>query len=367
MKIKAWPFLISRNQYLDYRTIIAPDFICKAKITRLLARVADADLTKPKSLIVRQVQGSKVGNFTIAFRVIKATEQDIHNEGDNNKILKDQFGREIYLIEGLVLKEMRNLAVTDEDFNKAHHQLIKEYGLFWNCVEPPSAIYSQEFILENNPRNSLRLIEMEPLLVTKNPNQSGKDNFSELITSIFTGNRITLLAFIVAGLILISWIAKVILTPPSLTAEIVTVNEKLIKEKHIYAEITSVQAGNSPVKYSIIDRGNSGFVVTDDGKSIYKIRFSDDKSATTEKKSITLKNKKKASEYLIEFQDKYSQAAIFLSGELKLESSKDELKMDYEPICQAISTVSNQRLNGKLNATIIDPKPEGFPATCNMV
>ncbi len=362
MKIKAWPFLISRNQYLDYRTIIAPDFICKAKITSLLARVADADLTEPKSLIVRQVQGSKVGNFTIAFRVIKATEQDIDNEGHNNKILKDQFGREIYLIEGLVVKEMRNLVVTDKDFNKAHQELIKEYSLFWNCVEPPSVIYSQEFTLENDPSNSLRLIEMEPFLVNKNSSRSGKDNFSGLTTSIFTGNKITLLAFIVAGLILLSWIVKVILPLPSLTAKIVTVNEKLIQEKQIYAEITNVQAGNSSVKYSIIDWGNSGFVVTDDGKSIYKIRFSDDQSATTEKKSITLKNTKKASAYLIEFQDKYSKAAIFLSGELKVESSKKELKMDYEPICQAITKVSNQRLNGKLNATIIDPKPEIFPA-----
>ena len=46
MSIEAWPFLVSRNRYLDYRTVVAPKFICEAGISNLLARVADGDLTQ---------------------------------------------------------------------------------------------------------------------------------------------------------------------------------------------------------------------------------------------------------------------------------------------------------------------------------
>jgi hypothetical protein len=72
MSIKVWPFLVGRNPYLDYRTIVAPDFICDAGIPNLLARAADGDLSEPGYAISRKIEGSKVGDFTIIFRVVKA-------------------------------------------------------------------------------------------------------------------------------------------------------------------------------------------------------------------------------------------------------------------------------------------------------
>lgn len=70
MSIEVWPFLVSRNPIIDYRTVVAPDFICKAGIAKLLARVAEGDLTQPGFAIRREILGSKEGNFTVVFRVI---------------------------------------------------------------------------------------------------------------------------------------------------------------------------------------------------------------------------------------------------------------------------------------------------------
>ncbi|NEQ12001.1 MAG: WD40 repeat domain-containing protein, partial [Moorea sp. SIO4E2] len=107
MSINAWPFLVSRNRYLDYRTVVAPDFICDAKIANLLARVTDGDLTEPGKGFIRQIAGTEAGDFTIVFRIIQATEKDLNSkEGDD--ILKDEFGRKIYLIEGVVIQGIKS-------------------------------------------------------------------------------------------------------------------------------------------------------------------------------------------------------------------------------------------------------------------
>ena len=149
MSIKAWPFLVSRNRYLDYRTIVAPDFICDAGIPNWLARAADCDFTELGYVISRKIENSKVGDFTITFRVINALNKDICCE-NGNVFLKDSFGREIYLIEGVVIKEMGKISITNEDFQKVHEQVKANYQKFWDCINVPSVEASSPFYLENN-------------------------------------------------------------------------------------------------------------------------------------------------------------------------------------------------------------------------
>ncbi len=144
MSFKAWPFLVSRNRYIDYRTIVAPDFICDAKISNLLARVAEGDLTEPNQAIIRQVVNSKVDDFTIVFQVVTAKEKDIDTEG-NDRVLIDQFGREIYLFEGVVIKGIGDVYLIDKDLEKAHKKSMKIYRKFWKLIEPSPAIPSQQF------------------------------------------------------------------------------------------------------------------------------------------------------------------------------------------------------------------------------
>lgn len=172
MVIKAWSFLVSRNRTLDYRTVVAPDFVCEAKISSLLARVAEGQLTNPGQGFKRKVVGSKVGNFTIVFRVIKAVERDINLTGDY--ILKDQFGREIYIFEGIVVKgNIENFDISEQDFQEVHQQLTASYENFWGLVDPVPAFPSHPFSLNTEKVNSsialeeLELFDLtEPLIPT---------------------------------------------------------------------------------------------------------------------------------------------------------------------------------------------------------
>ncbi len=50
--IEAWSFLVSCNLYIDYRTVIAPDFICDADVAFFLTQAAGENITKPGNCIV---------------------------------------------------------------------------------------------------------------------------------------------------------------------------------------------------------------------------------------------------------------------------------------------------------------------------
>ncbi len=140
--LQAWYFLVSRNQYLDYRTIVAPSFICESKASSLLARAAEGDLTEQHMAFYREIRNSKVGDLTLVFRVMEATAEDTGIEGDG--VLKDVFGREIHLIEGIVFEGLQpDIVVTKENFKEIHKQLVEHYREFWECTTSQSAISSE--------------------------------------------------------------------------------------------------------------------------------------------------------------------------------------------------------------------------------
>jgi hypothetical protein len=142
-QFESWVFLVSANLYLDYRTVIAPDFLCDAKKTSLLARNAGGDFTSQK---ITYVDDSQIGSLTLVFRVIEAIAEDLGIEG--NGVLKDSFGREIYVIEGLVFKgKLSNIQLTEEDFKNVHSEIKNHYSNFWEITTTQAAIpsKSQEF------------------------------------------------------------------------------------------------------------------------------------------------------------------------------------------------------------------------------
>lgn len=139
--LQAWYFLVSRNQYLDYRTIVAPSFICESNASSLLARAAEGDLIEQDMAFYREIRNSKVGDLTLVFRVMEATAEDTGIEGDG--VLKDAFGREIHLIEGIVFEGLQpDIVVTKENFKEIHKQLVEHYRKFWECTTSQSAIPS---------------------------------------------------------------------------------------------------------------------------------------------------------------------------------------------------------------------------------
>jgi WD40 repeat protein len=149
---EAWIFLVSANPYLDYRTVIAPDFMCDNKTTFLLAQEAGGDLKESKIVYIND---SKVGKLTLVFRVIEAIAEDLRIEG--NGVLKDYFGREIVLIEGLVFKErLEEIKLQEVDFDQVHNKVKEHYREFWESIVASPVIPSSKefFILKQSDNNS---------------------------------------------------------------------------------------------------------------------------------------------------------------------------------------------------------------------
>ncbi|MCL1468120.1 WD40 repeat domain-containing protein [Argonema galeatum] len=143
--LDGWPFLVSCNRYLDYRTIVAPDFMCEIGDTKILANTAGGNVTAENVAFYREIHKSKVGKFTLVFRVIETTLEDMGIEGSG--VLKDSFGREILLLEGIVIKGLiPDVIVTKNALEIAHGMLIQPYREFWECTrsEPatPSVCFS---------------------------------------------------------------------------------------------------------------------------------------------------------------------------------------------------------------------------------
>src|SRR3712207_6693249 len=112
----AWPFLVSRNRSLDYRAVVAPDFLVRAGRAQILAVAATGDPTAPDHIFARQIRDADVGDVTLVFQVVTARE--------GGEVLTDGFGREIEWVEGVVLKGREDDAsVTRADLEEAHRRL----------------------------------------------------------------------------------------------------------------------------------------------------------------------------------------------------------------------------------------------------
>lgn len=163
--IQCGGFLVSRNQYLDYRTIAAPSFICKAGVSKLLAEVAEGELTEQSCAFYREIHGSKVGDFTLIYQVLEATSNQIGLPDD--EILKDHFGREIYFIGGFVFQglfsDSNTIKVTQKEIDLIYEELKKCYQEFWNCMTPQPAIPLGVFTMpiETTIEEKLKLIPVK--------------------------------------------------------------------------------------------------------------------------------------------------------------------------------------------------------------
>lgn len=141
MSIEAWGFLVGRNQYIDYRTIVAPPFLREAGLSNLLARVVESDvINKSGTAFFRLVEGLRLGTITIVFQIVEAKEKDINPQGEDT-VLIDSFGREIYLAKGFVFEEeckQEDIKVNQTDIDKVYHQeLMRIYVDFWKKDTTP--------------------------------------------------------------------------------------------------------------------------------------------------------------------------------------------------------------------------------------
>jgi WD40 repeat protein len=163
MNIETWPFLISRNQYLDYRTITAPEFICNDSSANILSKSADAELVVGENIAYRQIRNYRRGEMTLIYRVLKATKKDIGSD-DSEEVLRDSQGREISLIEGVIVMGFQpDVKLPANFFETVHEQSVKAYQNFWKCSTPPSASPTKVLSVQTSSAdNSLSLKTVKP-------------------------------------------------------------------------------------------------------------------------------------------------------------------------------------------------------------
>jgi WD40 repeat protein len=195
-----WNFLVSKNKHLEYRTVVAPDFLCDfkgTKITGLLARAAGGDVTKPGQAIYTQILNSELGDLTLVFWVIESSYQDVGIEGDG--LIKDAFGREIRLIEGFVFKgnlPLADINLGQDNFNKLHEDIKEHYRNFWKWEKPESCFSSRSYAFEVS-EDPLILISRSPYVVKVVKTEiklTNTEKFkSEIVSVIFCLNNKSLI------------------------------------------------------------------------------------------------------------------------------------------------------------------------------
>jgi WD40 repeat protein len=211
-EIQAWRFLVSRNQFLDYRTVVAPDFMCQANIASLLAKTAEGEPTSDDCAYYREIHGSKSGDLTIIYRVSEAQARDINAETQG--VIKDSFGREIYFIEGVVVKGIQtSLPITIENLEFTHQQLVNDYREFWEWVSPQSAIPSEVITLEieGNPLQYRQVTEYVVSPSVLKSEKLTKTDYSKLAQSLLFDGEIRFSKFIDASRLLVHQYDKAVI------------------------------------------------------------------------------------------------------------------------------------------------------------
>ena len=68
----------------------------------ILSKSADAELVVGENIAYREIRNYRLGEMTLIYRVLKATKKDIGSD-DSEEVLRDSQGREISLIEGVIV------------------------------------------------------------------------------------------------------------------------------------------------------------------------------------------------------------------------------------------------------------------------
>lgn len=143
-EFEIWFFLIGRSYDIDYRVIVTPEFLYNRGGTHLLSlATGDIDFTENNYFISRQVYTDCCEPFTIIFRTTKVKnslikpskleDHEFSHESHKTDYLLDQYGREINILEGFVVKTtaLDNFHISRELFEDMHRVLVNYFKAFW--------------------------------------------------------------------------------------------------------------------------------------------------------------------------------------------------------------------------------------------
>lgn len=137
----AWGFAVTRNKLLDWRPMLAPEFMIAQGGEYFLVHAADPeDGPDPSRVVERIVTSERYGDLTLVVRNIEATADLIG--GSPREQLLDRTGRPIQMIEGLVLRGRHpgSAARWEDQLTRVDVMARRAFPRFWESedeAEPP--------------------------------------------------------------------------------------------------------------------------------------------------------------------------------------------------------------------------------------
>jgi hypothetical protein len=142
----AWPFLISRNQKVDYTTVVLPSFMDAPGANAWLVRSVEDDGLRDE-IRTSCVEDARKDPLFLIYRVTTAKAGD--------SLLRDGAMRPILWIEGVVLRGSSvNVADAQHVIETAHQKVLEHFRAFWNGGHGPrlSASFDIELQSESSAR-----------------------------------------------------------------------------------------------------------------------------------------------------------------------------------------------------------------------
>ena len=193
MNINAWPFLVSRTKYVDYQPVVTPSFL-QGRAAFLLAEAAVGEKTEPGYAWYREIHGPQSRNVSLIFRIVEAGTDFIHAQPGRR--LRDEEGRPILLIEGLVLLQgSSKMFVLSSDFAMVRQQIQKAYANFWHTSDAVfEAVPSQSIMLSTHRAEGGKAIRLKTLspFITRYPFDLPEPPFSIWATLVRLLRRVFL-------------------------------------------------------------------------------------------------------------------------------------------------------------------------------
>ncbi len=132
MSSQAWPFVVARNHLLDWRPIIAPTFMVADRSSFLLTHeTVPNDDSDPSRPTLRIVGTSRSGMLTLIYRFIAPAPRD------GTRLLRDNAGRPIFLVEGFVVQGDVPEALTDwgPELSSIDGMARRAFEQFWDTED----------------------------------------------------------------------------------------------------------------------------------------------------------------------------------------------------------------------------------------
>jgi hypothetical protein len=186
--MKAWPFLISANPFMESQAVVVPDFIMDAKAVREIIRAADNTFThEAGEAIYYKGFREGVGTIDMVFRVVRDGTSKLLGLSDDAPLL-DKVHRPIDVIEGFVLRgEHSGKHFTKEHLDAAHAMVEEPLRRYWQEKSRWETAASQAMDIEPTIGASLRLQFKESpnlqkrLLSQTKPPETGSHSFVQAV------------------------------------------------------------------------------------------------------------------------------------------------------------------------------------------